>query len=371
MGISTRKLNEHLNQALSHGKVTQGQLTAILNGTGFSAQTAPVEVRQALAKALRANMDKFEPAAQRSLDAFINPSGSELVNDGLQASASNPAGMLNYQAYTQYGPSYGKVFLKGARAGDLKQGAAGDCYFDCAMVSLAYTHPEQLKKMITSNSDGTVTVTFHQRNADGSLSNVPITVDRSLPHWTEAMGDAAGKQAYVTAAKSDELWPALVEKAFAQWKGSYEAIGEGGWPAEALAAVTGQQVTTLDTTQTTPDDLFAQITAATQSKQPTVCYTYPNAGHEADFAATGTTVQSDGSLLSGVVDSHAYSIFGTSTQDGQRFVTLRNPWGMHEPGSDGRDDGVFKLPLEQFMKLYPSVSFTAPNFAPPPAPICG
>ena len=38
---------------------------------------------------------------------------------------------------------------------------------------------------------------------------------------------------------------------------------------------------------------------------------------------------------------------------GQRMiVVLRNPWGNGEPGADGKDDGVFEMPLADFQRNY-------------------
>jgi hypothetical protein len=47
-------------------------------------------------------------------------------------------------------------------------------------------------------------------------------------------------------------------------------------------------------------------------------------------------------------------------KNGQRFVSLRNPWGEREPGADGRDDGIFSMPLEKFMSSFATVEFAKP-----------
>jgi hypothetical protein len=39
-------------------------------------------------------------------------------------------------------------------------------------------------------------------------------------------------------------------------------------------------------------------------------------------------------------------------------VVLRNPWGESEPAGNGANDGVFKLKLEDFRKLYDNVMTT-------------
>lgn len=38
-------------------------------------------------------------------------------------------------------------------------------------------------------------------------------------------------------------------------------------------------------------------------------------------------------------------------------MTLRNPWGDSEPAGNGADDGVFKLKLSEFRRLYENVMF--------------
>jgi hypothetical protein len=45
-----------------------------------------------------------------------------------------------------------------------------------------------------------------------------------------------------------------------------------------------------------------------------------------------------------------------SQENGVKYVHLRNPWGESEPAGNGLDDGVFKLPLDQFMSLFSGIS---------------
>ena len=63
---------------------------------------------------------------------------------------------------------------------------------------------------------------------------------------------------------------------------------------------------------------------------------------------------------SGVYANHAYSILGyEKATDGTRFVKLRNPWGESEPfPGDGKNDGIFKLKLDTFVKLYSNLYAT-------------
>ena len=47
----------------------------------------------------------------------------------------------------------------------------------------------------------------------------------------------------------------------------------------------------------------------------------------------------------------------TSEAGGVKYVELRNPWGFSEPAGNGKDDGIFKLPLADFVKYYENVEF--------------
>jgi hypothetical protein len=371
--MNITKYFARVNQTMAHGHVNEAQARDLLDAAkAASTSSSPADqakLRAFLASSLGAHLDAFTPEAQKLFDGFINPAGVDPIADGLQVGANQPANMQEWTSYSRYAAEYGKLFVKGPSGYDLKQGQAGDCYFDASIASVAWNHPADTRQLVQPNRDGTVTVTFHQPNPDGTFSPVKITVDRSVPGWAaealdpSAVSTYAGKPLYDTSQSATELWPALVEKAYAQWKGSYDTIGHGGMPANALGEVTGKPVTTIATADLPADQLFAQLSAASAAKHPIVCYTHCDGSHAEDFAATCTT-----NGETNVVPAHAYSLLRTTVENGQRFVVLRNPWGQQEPGADGRNDGVFKFPFDQFLKLYPSVSFTSLAPAPAPAP---
>ncbi len=62
----------------------------------------------------------------------------------------------------------------------------------------------------------------------------------------------------------------------------------------------------------------------------------------------------------GLVADHAYTVLGVEDKNGQQFVNLRNPWGQKEPGHDGKDDGLFQMPIAQFLKAYATVEYVQP-----------
>ena len=267
-------------------------------------------------------------------------------------------------------------------ASDVRQGGAGDCYFLSAMASVADTHPELIQKAITANPDGTYTVAFHVPPGfdavkafgpagglvEGELAGlanrmgyspkdqlVKVTVDGDFP--TRANGTSA----YAHPSLTNELWPQVMEKAYAKLWGSYDSMGTGGLPATALYALTGKtsqthglgtgintlgfkvQSTRLDAQKL--DAAFNTIKAAAAQKKPMEAATY----------ASDNTSEA----LPNIINGHAYSLLGVSEHDGKRFVVLRNPWGHTEPGHDGKDDGRFELPLEDFARQF--LSYTVGN----------
>jgi len=166
------------------------------------------------------------------------------------------------------------------------------------------------------------------------MKPVEITITRELP------GDARYGDDPIHASSADkgELWPAWIEKAYAKWKGSYNAIDHGGQAALALAALTGSDVSVTplsrysgpDTVEhvTSPDEVFQKLrTALTQKKAIT-----------ADTHRIEHDVAWDTSLVQG----HVYSVLRVRQEGDQRFVYVRNPWGR----------GSRELTLEEFMRWF-------------------
>jgi hypothetical protein len=108
-------------------------------------------------------------------------------------------------------------------------------------------------------------------------------------------------------------------------------------------AITGKPPTWTSTSYSSADRLFQQLTTAVAAHKPVTAGTH---GKDSGVDYTGT----------GVYAWHAYTLLGTSEEAGVKYVQLRNPWGRTEHGSDGKDDGIFKMKLDDFMKLYNSIN---------------
>jgi hypothetical protein len=132
----------------------------------------------------------------------------------------------------------------------------------------------------------------------------------------------------------------LLEKAFAQWKGGYDVVGKGGTPGDVMAALTGNAGGQLPLSPGDEKDIHELLAFSLKDGHALVASTH---GEDQEALYTGTGIYAD----------HGYTVLGAEkSADGKLLVTLRNPWGEVEPKNNGKDDGIFKLEMTQFLKLY-------------------
>ncbi len=232
----------------------------------------------------------------------------------------------------------GPFKLRGISPEDVSQGYISDCYLPAAVGSMAELMPDALDKVMKDNGDGSYTFTFREYSG-GAWKRVPVKVDGDLyvndagsPRYGQTMGPLTRERM--------ELWFPLLEKAYAQYQGSYAVLDQGGFSSDVLAALTGKRGRSLSVNPDRPDRLWKEITEAVD---------------EGRAAALGT--YSDGRKMkgSGLVDDHAYSLLGyEESDDGERYVKLRNPWGKTEPKGDDEDDGIFYMTVETAAKYFES-----------------
>ena len=127
-----------------------------------------------------------------------------------------------------------KTGVNGSNASDIKQGACGDCWF-LAAVSVIAMYPDVLRGIIVDADEekGVYCCRFY---ADDE-SERRVCVDTRVP--TNASVASGGRPCYVRSADQGELWPVIIEKAFAKVYGSFEAI-EGGFTAAGFASILGR-----------------------------------------------------------------------------------------------------------------------------------
>ncbi len=269
------------------------------------------------------------------------PGTADLIPDpALHRDELDSAGKPKFNKVNFTGP----LFVDGPRGEDVQQGQLGDCYFPAAMAAIAKHNPDAITNLIKDNGDGTYTVTFKEKDwATGRFKDVPVKVDGDL--YARSYGGALyGHSTNSSDPKKMELWFPLVEKAYAQWKGSYDTIGQGGHVSDVFEDCMGVEASSLSINYTAADKIWAQVVKNVDAKKPIGAGTY---GEDQEAKYTNT----------GVYANHAYSVLGYEKSGTDRFVIVRNPWGESEPAGNGANDGIFKLKLEDFTKLYQSLYF--------------
>ncbi|ORC85440.1 calpain-like cysteine peptidase [Trypanosoma theileri] len=128
-----------------------------------------------------------------------------------------------------------RLFRKEIVPGDVRQGELGDCWFMCAITTLE-EHPEMVQRMFRhpqgaevareERAVGAYRVTLNKNGLWNS-----VIVDNYLP----ALG---GKPKFASSTDLCEMWPSILEKAYAKLHGSYGMI-QSGDPVHALTDMTG------------------------------------------------------------------------------------------------------------------------------------
>ncbi len=253
----------------------------------------------------------------------------------------------------EYKRMEGRLFVRGVRAQDVMQGYLADCYFAAALSSVAQRHPGEIKDAITPMGGDVYQIRFYDVDWDGTAKAQTVTVDADFPWYQNK-----NTWAYLQSTQKGELWPALMEKAWAIFKGGggkgdYDKVGQGGYESDVMEAITGRLCDYHDVKDMEDDDLWATLKKAADNKQAVTAGTYSakkGKDGKADPRYTGT----------GIYDDHAYTVMGVKTKgrgkNKKRFVILRNPWAEGEPTGDGKDDGIFECPLDTFKKSYEALT---------------
>ncbi len=264
--------------------------------------------------------------------------GVDLPDPAMHKDEMNADGTPKFKLERFNGP----LFIDGPKPDDVRQGAIGNCYFPAAMAAIAASNPKAIENMIKDNGDGTYTVTFHSASSYSGGRPVEVTVDGDL--YVRSFGGPiyGGSLGGSTAPDKMEMWFPIVEKAYAQWKGSYDKIGNGGVAGQVMAEVLGKPYSYENLSASNATMMYERIKKA-------------EADGKSMAAGTYGTDQSARYTNTGVYANHAYTVLGVEEVNGEKFVKLRNPWGQSEYGYDGKNDGFFSIPLDKFAELYRAV----------------
>ena len=267
----------------------------------------------------RQGADATPPAVQAAPDTSSTAEGPQAAPAAAPADKPPPPD-------TPADPSKQSLYIKEAgdstdvSENDIHQGQVGDCFVLSSVGEIAKLKPDVIKKMIKDNGDGTYTVTLHQQddgigNAWGLFSHdykeVQVKVTADVPAASVNRGAGQSEQD-----GKKEIWPLLLEKAYAQVSGGYAKIDKGGDPKDVLQTLTGHDADTKSVSSVSLDDL-------------------KNAAKNGKPMTFSTPDDKDGKkkkLPFGMHGNHAYIFEGLETgKDGKTYVRLKNPWGFDDP----------------------------------------
>ena len=310
----------------------------------------------------KVDFNDFDPSSiVDSLGSFIDPYFPPIdssINLGTDRRIDQ---IIQWRRPAEFFKGDYKVFDR-IEPNDIKQGKLGDCWFMCALASLA-ERPELVERLFITkekNDEG-----FYQVKFCKSGEWVRVTVDDYFPCFPQ-------DTPIFSRSHGNELWVLLLEKAYAKLHGSY-ALLRGGWAAEGMMDLTGCPTLNIDfTTQEGKamiesselwskikefDDLGALISASTAGE---------------DRFTESAAPQKKGGLVPG----HAYTVIQAKEANTNRLLNIRNPWGQFEWDGDWSDksplwtddmkaqikpvldenDGTFWISYEDFTKQFSGVN---------------
>ena len=195
---------------------------------------------------------------------------------------------------------------------DINQGQMGDCFLLSAIGELALWHPDAITNMIHVNRNGSETVTLYT----ASNGQLPYFNTRAYkPAYVSVTNDFPGNSVNSGAGQDvaggrKEIWPQVIEKAYATENGGYAGINYGGFPVVAMEELTGQMATATMSNSLTLTALRADITAG-------------------DLIVMDTPYSNN--LPYNLVPGHAYMFEKLVSGSSGPMVQLGNPWGFNQP----------------------------------------
>jgi hypothetical protein len=155
----------------------------------------------------------------------------------------------------------------------------------------------------------------------------------------------------------DAISAALYEQAYAQFRSIHGNATDDATTTEAYYALTGKKAILDDPTQ-----------MRTQALLNILGRTNPMQG---DAVTLGSRLSPEMLNADGIPSGHMFTVLGTYQDQNEWRVTLRNPWGVYEPGANNVDgnwhpaagtfnnDGIFSVPLAQVQEDFEAITYPA------------
>ena len=343
----SRKRQEKLNKNLSH--IIKAKLLPVIKFK--SSDSKQTDIFPLSFDPVEINKLPDGPEKYQQIVAYYQSTQTQFVDANFVAS-ERVLGMVTtplVAGWRRPDPT-SQRFIAGYSPSDVLQGALGDCYF---LSALSVLGEEKTKNIFVSKEEedwkvGAILLRF---NINGD--EVFVIIDTLFPVNTE------GKWAFASSEQNDEMWPTILEKAYAKLYSSYEAI-IGGRVHYALSDLTGGYPEELKTEKYTQNSkLFFE-----QLKD------YKDKGYLLGCSSLAQVEGESKVSKSGIVQGHAYAILDLLRIDEERLIKLRNPHGSRgiewkgdwsdkslkwteenkkEVGLEVAEDGIFFMGFDDFL----------------------
>ncbi len=224
----------------------------------------------------------------------------------------------------------------GVNADDVTQGQLANCYFMAAMKAVARANPQAIHDLISENDDGTYDVTLYVKEHVWSLNASPKVYTVS-PTFPTQGGRTLGAEAGDSVGDTREIWPMLLEKAFAIHCGSYKET-EYGFGGAAMQLLTGQDTDNvgllLGLGLRAEATILADLAGALTDKKAVTAAT-------GEFDAD-TLKAAKAAYPGRLGQKHVYAVKEVDVEG--KTISLDNPWGG--------DTDIDHMPVADFKKFF-------------------
>lgn len=243
-------------------------------------------------------------------------------------------------------PNFSDTNLYGSNGpspNDIKQDAFGDCYFVATLGAVALQNPTMIRNAIHYDP---ITQQFRVRlyNLKGQAKFIWVTqaeLEDNVKRHGGSYVDNTGKY--------ERTWPAVIETAYAKMFDTnpadglgqgYQKIINGGWPSDAMMAITGNAGTKVAYINYPALGMIGSVAllgarvsiALSQHKSVTLWSVPEKDSRNYWQKLTGAPIPQDG-----LVDNHVYTVLSIARAGTDWKVTLRNPWGTNMGVGEGKD----------------------------------
>ena len=235
------------------------------------------------------------------------------------------------------------------KGADIEQDSLGDCYFVSTLGAIADQQPQRIKDAIQyDEKSGNFTVTMHEKyDNNGWLpgghkereTKVEVT-QLDLGYNLQRRG---GSKVDNNPGTDGPIWPAVIETAYAKnhdkdWsdgiKQGFDKIADGGWPKDAMFAVTGKEgeVMSIGSEKKDIDAAYDKINQALCDRQPITLATQEERQGFWKWLFRAQVPQD------GLRDNHAYQLTEIRRDaNDEILVKVRNPWATNAGVGEGMD----------------------------------